>query len=316
VDGDHNQAADDLNAWMPNVMDGGIVAVHDSNFASVILAVADRTDLVEIERSDRTRVYRKENLYESYKYEDQTLLVRKGIGYADDKTTLPEVRTYDIGPDPVRTCIDVGANIGAFVTWIKDLWPGAQIAALEPERSAYNMLYRNASILGLTCYRSAVLYDQNDKVLYVNPNNSGCHRVLPAGDAPVGLEVVPIDTTLTLEDVMRDRGWTSLDLLKVDAEGSEVDIFTYCSDEFLRKTRRIVGEFHAGYDAFMAGIGQRLIDLDFTVWAQPDPKAHATFRAINTVWVEPTPEPEPPIEYGTVVEEKPKKKPGRPKKSQ
>lgn len=289
IDGDHDQAEADLTAWMPHVVDGGLVAMHDSNFASVILAVADRSDLVEVERSDRTRVYRKEPLYEPYTYEGQTLMVRKGIGFADDKTTPGEVRTYDVGSEEVRTCIDVGANIGAFSAWIKSLWPNVQIVAVEPELSSYRCLLQNVGYTDdVLTVRGAVRYSHEEALLYVNPNNSGCHRVLLASEVTDGLEVTPITSTFALETVMAQRDWATLDLLKIDAEGSEVDILMNCTEDFLRKTRRIVGEFHAGYDAFMASIGARLEGLGFEVRATADPLAHATFVAVNQNWQEPS----------------------------
>lgn len=285
VDGDHEQAAEDLTAWMPHVVDGGLVAMHDSNMASVILAVADRTDLVEIERSDRTRVYRKEPLYEPYTYADQTLLVRKGIGFADDKTTLPEVRTYDLGPNKVHTCIDVGANIGAFSAYLKSLWPDAQIVAVEPELSSYRCLWANISAnewLDILTVRSAVRYSHEDSVLYVNPNNSGCHKILLKSEVTPELEVTPLVATCSLELIMNQQEWASLDLLKIDAEGSEVDILMNCDEQLLRnRVKRIVGEFHTGYAKFWDGIGDRLRSLGFEVSANTDPLAHATFVAVN-----------------------------------
>ncbi len=289
IDGDHDQAEADLTAWMPHVVDGGIVAMHDSNYASVILAVAGRADLVEIERSDRTRVYRKEPLYEPYTYDGQTLMVRKGIGFADDKTTLGEVRTYDIGTDEVRTCIDVGANIGSFTHWISVLYPHSQVVAIEPELSSFRTLQLNIPADDRVLpVRGAVRYGHEDAMLYVNPNNSGCHRVVLASEVTDGLEVTPITSSFTLETVMAQRDWDTLDLLKIDCEGSEVDILMNCTEDFLRKTKRIVGEFHAGYAAFWNTIGDRLRALDFEVSATADPLAHATFVAVNQNWREPS----------------------------
>lgn len=59
IDGDHNQAKEDLEAWLPYVVAGGLVVMHDSNFESVINAVQGHDDLEEIERADVTVVYRK-----------------------------------------------------------------------------------------------------------------------------------------------------------------------------------------------------------------------------------------------------------------
>lgn len=325
IDGSHDYESvrDDLNAWLPHVVNGGIVALHDTHMQSIRRAVQERDDLVEIERADITRCYRKESLYEPYTYENQTLLVRKGIGMQDDKSTLGEVRTYEVGNDPIRTCIDVGGNIGAFTAWIKEAWPGAQIAVVEPDLNTYRVMYLNVAgwVPSVTAYNAAVLYNTEGRVLYVNPNNSGCHRVLTAEEVTPALSIqtMPLPGTVTLEEIMVERGWKTLDLLKIDAEGSEVDILSNCTPDLLQVTRRIVGEHHFGADAFMSGIGQRLIDLGFSVWAQTDPKAHATFYAINLNWQEPTTVPEkpdleePPIEYGVPIEA-PKPKRGRPKK--
>ena len=58
IDGDHDDAEDDLDHWLTWVLDGGLVAMHDINFESVQEAVK-RPDIVEIERADVTAVYRK-----------------------------------------------------------------------------------------------------------------------------------------------------------------------------------------------------------------------------------------------------------------
>lgn len=325
IDGSHDydSVRDDLTAWLPHVVPGGIVALHDTHLESVRRAISERNDLVEFERADLTKFFHKEDLYEPFTYENQTLLVRKGLGMQDDKSTLAEVRTYDIGPDPVRTCIDVGANIGSFVTWIKELWPAAQIVAVEPEASSFNVLLRNIGDLpGVWPGFGAVLYNTEGKVLYVNPNNSGCHRVLAPEEVTPSLSIstAPLSGTITLEQIFDNQKWESLSLLKLDCEGSEVDIITNCSDHLLKSIRRIVGEFHAGPDNFRTGIGQRLIDLGFDVTWQADPKAHATFTAINKNWVDPEwtqrmPENILKLAENSIAEEKPKRKAGRPKKS-
>lgn len=285
IDGNHVEVDADLDAWLPHVVDGGLVALHDSNSPMIISAVASRSDLVEIERADLTVIYRKEGLYELYEYDGVQMLVRRGPYNHDDKYVLAEVRGYDIGTEPIRTCIDVGAHIGAFSAWLHSLWPDCQIVAVEPEMSGYLTALANvgdADEIALLNVR--VNYDQDDKVLYVNPVNSGCHKVKDKGEP--GEPVVPAPAAVTLEELMGVGGFTTLDLLKIDAEGAEVDILTNCSDDLLRKTRRIVGESHFGYDAFIEGIGARLQALGFEVTAETNPALHSTFLAVNNRWQE------------------------------
>lgn len=325
IDGSHDydSVRDDLTAWLPHVVDGGIIGLHDTHLESVRRVISEHDDMVEFERADLTRFFHKESIWDGYTYENQTIIVRKGIGMQDDKSTPGEVRTYDIGRDPVRNCIDVGGNIGAFTVWIKELWPAAQVSVIEPERSSFAALYANVGMMsGVGAVHGAILYNPGGQVLYVNPNNSGCHKIIPISELTTeqSINVMPLQKTYTLEQIMLAWGWKSLDLLKLDCEGSEVDILTNCTEEFLRSVKRIVGEFHAGPEAFEKGICQRMMALGFEVHWQTDPLAHATFVAVNTEWHEPptlpdTPPELPPIEYGTAVEEKPKKKAGRPKKS-
>lgn len=308
IDGDHSLVEDDINAWMPFVVDGGQIAFHDANGPAIIRAIASRTDMVEVERSNLTAVFVKEPLYEPHTYDGLTLLVRKGPYNHDDKYVLGEVRSYDIGTEPIRTCIDVGAHIGAFSAWIHQLYPDARIVAVEPEMSGYLAARQNLNFLPPDqLLNRRVNYDAADKVLYVDPVNSGSHTILDQG-AP-GQPVVPAPNPITLEEIMYHEGWDELDLLKIDCEGCEYDVLLNCEDGLLKHTRRIVGEFHRGNDHFMATIGARLVSLGFQVTGTPDDGiSHSVFVAVNqmafvapqwqkTVLVKDTSE-EPPFEYG------------------
>lgn len=331
VDGNHLEVDADLDAWFPHVMDGGLVAVHDNNLPSVIAAVTRRADIVEIERAALVTVYRKESLYEQYTYDDLTLSVRKGPYNKDDKYVLGEVRSYDIGTEPIRTLIDVGAHIGSFSAWIKQLWPDCQIVAVEPEASGYLVAYQNLEPLSALVLNSRVNYDGDDKLLFVDPVNSGSHRILDG--VPNGAPAVPAPAAITLEQIMRKMGWDTLDLLKIDCEGAERDILLNCTDDFLRSVRRIVGEFHTNFGSPMEPLMARLEALGFAVTSETNPAAHATFVGINQNWQEPDEErryigsynaadgpvkvfaengqmnierEELPFEYGVPVEEAPK----------
>jgi hypothetical protein len=62
IDGNHDGASADLQAWWPYVPHDGLVAMHDSDFPSVQEAVAwpiASRMMVEMERADKTIVYLK-----------------------------------------------------------------------------------------------------------------------------------------------------------------------------------------------------------------------------------------------------------------
>lgn len=303
IDGNHVEVAVDIDAWMPHVVDGGIIAVHDNNSPHILAAVTSRDDIVEIERADLTTVYRKEPLYEPFEYDGLKGFVRKGPYNHDDKYVWGEVRSYDIGTEPIRTCIDIGGHIGAFSAWILKLYPDAKVVAVEPEHSNFSLLLKNATGC-VDIIHGHVNYDYANAVLEVNPINSGCHRMVARELVTPGQSVIDAGHACTIESIMREQGWDTLDLLKLDCEGAEVDILSNCSEDVLRNTRRIVGEFHAGHGVFLEGIGARLQRLGFDVKAELNPAAHATFVAVNQNWQE----KETPIEYRTPAKAKPGRK--------
>jgi hypothetical protein len=47
-----------------------------------------------------------------------------------------------------------------------------------------------------------------------------------------------------LEELIADLGLNSVDLLKCDIEGAEIDVLDACSDEFFKKIAQITVEFH------------------------------------------------------------------------
>ena len=51
---------------------------------------------------------------------------------------------------------------------------------------------------------------------------------------------------MTLEDALKKAGFAHCDLLKVDCEGGEYDIFFHTPEETLRKIDRIAMEYHDG----------------------------------------------------------------------
>jgi FkbM family methyltransferase len=193
------------------------------------------------------------------------------------------------------------------------MYPDSEIVVIEPEISNQKILARNVGDLhGVTIINGRVNYDTQDAVLEVNPVNSGCHRIMPRELAQPGQSVIPVPEPVTIEQIMEQQGWATLDLLKLDCEGAEVDILFNCSEETLKVCRRIVGEFHAGPDAFLNGIGSRLQSLGFTVSAELNPAAHATFLAVNQNWQEEvftstTFVEDMPVDYG--IPELPAKKP-------
>lgn len=216
---------------------------------------------------------------EQYTRDGITLWTREGD--ADDRGVIGEVQTYVLPDYPVKTIVDGGAHIGAATAYFKQRWPDAQVIAVEPDLDNYNVLVMNV-LPGSIALRARLAYTDDAVVEAIHPDHTTCHRIVPRGSVlPEGYRVATAASSITLAQILHNYRWPTLDLLKLDIEGGEVDVIVHEQDDVLKRIRFIVGEFHDGYDNFMTGIGARLQTLGFEVTGTTDPLAHATFNAVN-----------------------------------
>lgn len=138
--------------------------------------------------------------------------------------------------------LDIGANIGVFSLWAQK--KGAVVTSYEPGISTYDCLKRNCAGRAIATHHAAVVGEPRPggRVdLYVHDERSTRNTLVgheigtgrPLSEK-VSVPAVPI------ADVMSEP----VDLLKVDVEGAEFEVFEHATDEQLRRAERIVLEFH------------------------------------------------------------------------
>lgn len=139
--------------------------------------------------------------------------------------------------------IDVGANIGIFALWAAKR--GASVVAYEPAPSTLDHLMTNIRARpSIRVVWGAVVGSAQERKtvrLYLHDERSTRHsllgREIGSGEPLERHTDVP---AITIDEVLADH----CDLLKVDCEGGEFDIFALVEDKALRRARRIVLEFH------------------------------------------------------------------------
>jgi FkbM family methyltransferase len=157
-------------------------------------------------------------------------------------------------PEPGERVVDVGANIGVYSLWAARR--GAQVVAYEPAPETFPHLLSNVSrVSNITVVQAAV-------VGFAPPNGSVTlflHDERSTRNTLLGQEVgtgEPLGRRVDVPAVgIADALAEGCDLLKVDCEGGEFDIFNVADDASLRHVRRIVLEFHR-----VAGDPQELLD--------------------------------------------------------
>jgi FkbM family methyltransferase len=149
--------------------------------------------------------------------------------------------------------VDVGAHIGTFSHWIHKLNPQARVAAVEVAPGNVECLTRNVGEFA-TVIQAACTYEVAPLVLldavFPGTTSTGGSMVCPLPEAKLReptntyrIDQAPL-RTITLEQIMEQISVSSIDILKLDCEGSEFSILG-CTPN-LERIGMIVGEYH-GY---------------------------------------------------------------------
>lgn len=155
--------------------------------------------------------------------------------------------------------LDCGLNEGRFSRWIADT-QRCNIVGFEPDPALFARL---PDIRGLTAYPYAVASHSGWVRLY--RGRAVCSSVFFREDGDSAYEEV---RAVDLEAFADSRGWSRIDLLKMDVEGSEYDVLEGLSDSFLAaRVGQLTVEFHDWIDSSTAdrvdAIVERLKELDF-----------------------------------------------------
>jgi FkbM family methyltransferase len=117
-----------------------------------------------------------------------------------------------------KTIVDVGAFEGKWTQMVKSIWPKTQIAMIEPNREKSNLLASVASELDAQLYCDLIGAEDGLEVIF-NVMGAGSSIYEERSNLPRSKEshkLKKLDTLL--------NNWNSIDLLKIDAQGYELEI--------------------------------------------------------------------------------------------
>jgi FkbM family methyltransferase len=149
--------------------------------------------------------------------------------------------------------VDAGANIGMATLYFANQFPEARIIAIEPEPSNFCMLKRNCGGLPRVTLVQAALWPDHCP-LTISSSTAEKWRFTVTDQSPSGSSLTGIPT-VTIQDVLSLMGADRIDLLKLDIEGAEVELFREGADRWLDRVRIIAIELH---DRFRPGCAQAL----------------------------------------------------------
>lgn len=139
-----------------------------------------------------------------------------------------------------RLIIDAGANIGLFSVMMAARFPHCRIVALEVERSNFEVLCRNVAPYPNIIPTQRALWRSSGFVRISDPTvHENAFTVAETrADDPHAIAAVSVDGLLA------ELGCSELSLLKMDIEGSELEILADRDANWISCTRAMLVELH------------------------------------------------------------------------
>ena len=171
------------------------------------------------------------------------IFLRKGTSDVATFSQMFAKREYDKIPIKFfpKTIIDLGANVGLAAIFFANKYPESKIISVEPEGSNYKMLVKNCrNYKNITTLNKAISNEDNVTV-----------QVEDNGYGKWGFMTKKIDSsnengikTISIDSLIKQNTISIIDILKIDIEGAEKELFESNYESWVPKTRCIIIELH------------------------------------------------------------------------
>ncbi len=152
------------------------------------------------------------------------------------------------GSAPLKI-IDAGANVGYSAIFFMAEFPSARIACIEPDNSNLRILERNLAPFieakQVQVFRNGLLNEGGKNIATQSDFRDGKDWSVSISELMGESEL----KSITVSNVMQAMGWDSVDIIKMDIEGSERFVFDTDSQlDFLDRSRCLAIEIHDEFE--------------------------------------------------------------------
>ena len=205
---------------------------------------------------------------------DKQFLKLKLKGYQNDVYLRPKTSDFKIFkqifiaeeynviyPKQVNIIIDAGSNCGYSIVYFKNKFKNAKLIAVEPDTSNIEMIKKNTSGLTDVFVVKGGIWNINTDLKIVNKEaGKWAFRVVEALDNTSEFKGYSLDAIMLEHDIK------TIDILKMDIEGSEKKVFEQNYQYWLSKTTFGFLELHEDYAPGVTDlVHSRLDEFNFKV---------------------------------------------------
>lgn len=174
----------------------------------------------------------------------------------------------DLEIDNVSSAIDIGANVGLFsnyMTWKQSV---RTIHAIEPTSKAFKELKKQFFYYhGVHCHQLGIHYIDGKSKINVNDRMSIFSTFLTENQPSETVEEVDVKT---LPNFMNSVNLPTVDLVKIDIEGLEYEIFNSMTNSDILRASKWIVEYHLNDDGKAEMLQTRLSKLGYKIKNVPD----------------------------------------------
>ncbi|HUC79698.1 MAG TPA: FkbM family methyltransferase [Flavisolibacter sp.] len=148
---------------------------------------------------------------------------------------------YDIDfrSDP-KVIIDCGANIGMTSVYFANKFPNAKIIAIEPERANFEMLLKNTGKYENVECLNCGIWNKSTNLEVIDRGEGAWAFIVKEVDQETASSIKAV----SVDKVMQMFNIENIDVLKIDIEGSEKEVFEEGSEKWLPNVKTMVLELH------------------------------------------------------------------------
>jgi FkbM family methyltransferase len=146
---------------------------------------------------------------------------------------------------PPQIIVDAGANIGLASLYLVNRFPDSTIIAIEPEESNFQLLERNVSPYPNIIAVRGALWHEDTAINLVDPGSGkwGFMTQAQGGQEHAFGKFLHKVQGMTIDTIMKQHGIEHIDILKVDIEGAELEVFRH-SSSWLGNVGTVIVELH------------------------------------------------------------------------